>query len=66
MVKFQSERHINVLDVEKGDFNEIERKTASRVKLAIILFALYHLLKVIIASVMFAQCETSRGFDCKG
>ena len=54
MVKFQSERHINVLDVEKGDFNEIERKTASRVKLAILLFALYHLLKVIIASVMFA------------
>ena len=65
MIKFQSERHISALDVDKQDFNTKERKVSLMVSLAIALFALYHFLKIVIALALLAFCSSSSSRSCK-
>ena len=63
MVEFQSTRHINVLDVEKNDFNKSERKLSMRVNVVIYLLALYHVTEIFVAVSLLYPCYSSDN-DC--
>ena len=55
MAKFQGQRHVNLLDVEKEIFNRYEHSTSNYIKLSIGMMVFYHALKIIIA-IKYLNC----------
>ena len=61
-MKFQSERHATLLDVQKEDFNRKEQWISKCVKFAIWVLAAFHLLKIGVAGFFILKCRLKN--DC--
>lgn len=56
LIKFQSERHAKLLDVQKPDFQAYEMKIWRRLSFATWSIALYHTTKVTVAGIILTNC----------
>ena len=59
MVKFQSERHANLLDVHREDFNKLEKRIFRKVRVAIFVITFYHFTKIVLLTVFEYHCHRS-------